>query len=45
MRGPGQANWDMSVFKTLVIKETFKAQFRLRGAECLQHAAVFMAQV
>src|SRR5260370_2018806 len=28
MRGPGQANWDMSVFKTLVIKETFKAQFR-----------------
>jgi len=28
MRGPGQANWDMSVFKTLLIKETFKAQFR-----------------
>jgi len=28
MRGPGQANWDMSVFKNFVIKETLKAQFR-----------------
>jgi hypothetical protein len=28
MRGPGQANWDLSVFKNFVIKETFKAQFR-----------------
>jgi hypothetical protein len=28
MRGPGQANWDMSVFKNFVVKETLKAQFR-----------------
>ncbi len=28
MRGPGQANWDLSVFKNVTIKETFKAQFR-----------------
>ncbi len=28
MRGPGQANWDLSVFKNVVIKEVFKAQFR-----------------
>src|SRR5260370_38593901 len=28
IRAPGQANLDMSVFKTLVIKETFKAPFR-----------------
>jgi hypothetical protein len=28
MRGPGQANWDLSVFKNVVIRETLKAQFR-----------------
>ena len=28
MRGPGQANWDLSVFKNLVIREVVKAQFR-----------------
>jgi len=28
MRGPGQANWDMSLFKTLSITEKFKGQFR-----------------
>lgn len=28
MRGPGQSNWDMSVFKNFVIRETVKAQFR-----------------
>ena len=28
MRGPGQANWDLSVFKSISIGEKFKAQFR-----------------
>ncbi len=28
MRGPGQVNWDISVFKDVLIKETLKAQFR-----------------
>jgi len=28
MRGPGQVNWDASVFKTFAITERFKAQFR-----------------
>ena len=28
MRGPGQANWDLSVFKNVVIGERLKAQFR-----------------
>ena len=28
MRGPGQANWDISVFKTVTVYERFKAQFR-----------------
>ncbi len=28
MRGPGQANWDMSLFKTFSITERFKGQFR-----------------
>ncbi|MBM3760308.1 MAG: TonB-dependent receptor [Acidobacteria bacterium] len=27
-RGPGQANWDISVFKTVTVFENFKAQFR-----------------
>ncbi len=28
MRGPGQANWDISVFKSFSIVEKFKGQFR-----------------
>ena len=28
MRGPGQANWDASLFKTFNLFENFKAQFR-----------------
>jgi hypothetical protein len=28
MRGPGQANWDLSLFKTFTIVERFKGQFR-----------------
>jgi len=28
MRGPGQVNWDMSMFKDIMIKEKVKAQFR-----------------
>jgi hypothetical protein len=28
MRGPGQANWDLSIFKTFTIAERFKGQFR-----------------
>jgi hypothetical protein len=28
MRGPGQANWDASLFKNFSIAERFKAQFR-----------------
>jgi hypothetical protein len=28
MRGPGQVNWDASVFKTFSIAEKLKAQFR-----------------
>jgi len=28
MRGPGQANWDLSVFKSLSITERLKGQFR-----------------
>ena len=27
-RGPGQANWDLSLFKTVSITERYKAQFR-----------------
>jgi hypothetical protein len=28
MRGPGQANWDMSIFKSFSVTEKFKGQFR-----------------
>lgn len=28
MRGPGQANWDLSVFKAFAVREKFKGQFR-----------------
>lgn len=31
MRGPGQVNWDASMFKNFVIKERFKAQFRMEA--------------
>jgi hypothetical protein len=35
MRGPGQANFDMSVFKNFVIKEAFKAQFRCEALNAM----------
>ena len=35
MRGPGQANWDMSVFKTFSIAERFKAQFRAEALNAM----------
>ena len=35
MRGPGQVNWDMSLFKNFVIKETVKAQFRFEALNAL----------
>ena len=31
LRGPGQVNWDMSLFKTVTVKERLKAQFRLEA--------------
>jgi len=27
-RGPGEANWDLSIFKDVTFKERYKAQFR-----------------
>lgn len=35
MRGPGQANWDMSVFKNFSFKETFKVQFRMEALNAM----------
>ena len=35
MRGPGQANWDLSVFKNVTIKETLKAQFRCEALNAM----------
>jgi hypothetical protein len=35
MRGPGQANWDMSIFKNFSIVEKFKAQFRAEALNAL----------
>lgn len=35
MRGPGQVNWDMSLFKDVLIKEKLKAQFRLEALNAL----------
>ena len=35
MRGPGQANWDMSVFKNFSIKEKLKAQFRMEALNAM----------
>lgn len=34
-RGPGQANWDLSLFKTFSIVERFKAQFRAESINLL----------
>ncbi len=35
MRGPGQVNWDMSIFKNFVIKEVLKAQFRCEALNAM----------
>jgi hypothetical protein len=35
MRGPGMANWDMSIFKTFTIKERLKAQFRAEALNAM----------
>jgi hypothetical protein len=35
MRGPGQVNWDMSVFKDVLIKEKLKAQFRCEALNAM----------
>jgi hypothetical protein len=35
LRGPGQANWDMSIFKTFTIKERIKSQFRFEALNAL----------
>ena len=35
MRGPGQVNWDMSVFKNVEIKERLKAQFRCEALNAM----------
>jgi hypothetical protein len=35
MRGPGQVNWDMSLFKNFTIKEVLKAQFRLEALNAM----------
>lgn len=34
-RGPGQVNWDMSVFKNFTIFESFKAQFRAEALNAM----------
>ena len=35
MRGPGQVNWDMSVFKNFSIKEKLKCQFRTEALNAM----------
>ena len=35
MRGPGQANWDASIFKNVTIREVLKAQFRCEALNAL----------
>jgi hypothetical protein len=35
MRGPGQANWDMSLFKNFTFKERFKTQFRFEALNAM----------
>ncbi len=34
-RGPGQVNWDISVFKTVTVFERFKAQFRAEALNAM----------
>ena len=34
-RGPGQVNWDISVFKTVAVYERFKAQFRAEALNAM----------
>jgi len=35
MRGPGQANWDLSVFKTATVAERLKIQFRAEALNAM----------
>jgi hypothetical protein len=35
MRGPGQVNWDISMFKNFVVKEYLKAQFRCEALNAM----------
>lgn len=35
MRGPGQANWDMSIFKTFTVTERLRAQFRAEALNAM----------
>lgn len=35
LRGPGQANWDISIFKTFSITEKYKAQFRAEALNAM----------
>lgn len=35
MRGPGIANWDVSVFKTVTVYEAFKVQFRAEALNAM----------
>ncbi len=35
MRGPGQVNWDMSIFKDFSIREVVKAQFRCEALNAM----------
>ena len=35
MRGPGQVNWDMSVFKDVIVMERLKAQFRCEALNAM----------
>ena len=35
MRGPGQVNWDFSVFKTASITENLKVQFRAEALNAM----------
>ena len=39
LRGPGEANWDISLYKNILIRERVNAQFR-RDLQHLQHALV-----
>jgi hypothetical protein len=35
MRGPGQVNWDISLFKTFAVFESFRAQFRAEALNAM----------